>query len=380
YRLVELDTGRELARLEDPEQTGGPAVFSPDGTRLIATARDGLRVWDLRRIRAELGKLGLDWDAPPYPGAPAEPPAPLEIRVVGAGLADPMGMQEYERARDWLTLARNPFDPDARHRLGADLLRAGKPGAAHLHLSAALAFRPDLHEARRLRARAALLLRRWDEAIDDASRYLEHYPDDTGARYVRAQARRLAERHDEAVADYTALLEKFPRDPQLYEQRALCHDALGRAEPARADLEAALRLAPDDPETLNGMAWRLLAGPPDRRDPARALELIRKAVAKRPDNPMYLNTLGVAQYRNGMLREAVATLEKSLAAGKGQWDAFDLFFLAMCHARLGEPDKARDCYDRAARWTAGKKDLGAAHAEELKQFRAEAAEVLSRKV
>jgi WD40 repeat protein len=67
YRLVELATGRELARLEDAERNTGPAAFTPDGTKLVVAAKNGLRVWDLRRIRAELAKLGLDWNAPPYP-------------------------------------------------------------------------------------------------------------------------------------------------------------------------------------------------------------------------------------------------------------------------------------------------------------------------
>jgi WD40 repeat protein len=60
YRLVELVSGRELARLEDPDQVIGPAVFTPDGSKLAVTAKDSLRVWDLRLIRKELGRLRLD--------------------------------------------------------------------------------------------------------------------------------------------------------------------------------------------------------------------------------------------------------------------------------------------------------------------------------
>jgi serine/threonine protein kinase/WD40 repeat protein len=82
-RLVEIATGRELARLEPPDQSPTFAVFTPDGTRLVCSAEDGLRVWDLRRIRRGLDELGLDWDAPPYPEAPAEvADRPAEVRVV----------------------------------------------------------------------------------------------------------------------------------------------------------------------------------------------------------------------------------------------------------------------------------------------------------
>jgi hypothetical protein len=81
YRLVKLPTGRELARLEDPEQNDGPAAFTPDGTKLVVVAKNGLCIWDLRRIRAELAKLDLDWEAPAYPPAANANPKELQVQV-----------------------------------------------------------------------------------------------------------------------------------------------------------------------------------------------------------------------------------------------------------------------------------------------------------
>jgi uncharacterized protein HemY len=131
---------------------------------------------------------------------------------------------------------------------------------------------------------------------------------------------------------------------------------------------------------MHRQAWHLLTVPPSRRDPILALELAKTLIERTPNSPWeYLNTLGVAQYRNGLYGEAIATLEESLQAGKGQFDAFDLFFLAMCHAKLGNAAKARDCYDRALKWVEGQKNLPAEHREDLTAFRAEAEEVLRAK-
>jgi WD40 repeat protein len=134
-----------------------------------------------------------------------------------------------------------------------------------------------------------------------------------------------------------------------------------------------------EPAGLNDQAWRLATGPAGQRDPPRALQLIQQALRHEPDNALFLNTLGVVQYRNALYKEGLATLQKSLAAGQGKLDAFDLFFLAMCHAKLGDHAKARDCFDRAVQWVKTKKDLAAQDVEELKVFRTEAEAVLKAK-
>src|SRR5262249_16914572 len=59
-----------------------------------------------------------------------------------------------------------------------------------------------------------------------------------------------------------------------------------------------------------------------------------------PNNDTYLNTLGVAQYRVGLLREALATLRRSNALSGGS-DPANLAFLAMAYQRLEQAEQAR---------------------------------------
>ena len=141
-------------------------------------------------------------------------------------------------------------------------------------------------------------------------------------------------------------------------------------------LRQAVRSDPDFALAHNNLAWVLVAGPVKLRDAKEALLVAERAVKLAPDEWFYLNTLGVAQYRNGLHKEAVLTLEKSLSRSRGEFDAFDLFFLAMCHAKLGDGAKANDCLDRAVKAVEAKKNLAPQHAEELKAFRAEAEEAL----
>ncbi len=130
-------------------------------------------------------------------------------------------------------------------------------------------------------------------------------------------------------------------------------------------------------QVVNNLAWALATGPERQRDPELSARLAGFAVALAPGKQINLNTLSFALYRAGKLAEAITILEKSRAAGNGQFDAFDLFFLAMAHHRLGHRTEARGCFERAVRWVGEQKTLPAQYAKELTMFRAEADAVLA---
>jgi serine/threonine protein kinase/Tfp pilus assembly protein PilF len=148
---------------------------------------------------------------------------------------------------------------------------------------------------------------------------------------------------------------------------------VGRQTEAAEPCRKALELEEDDPAVNNELAWFLANSPEPRlRDAARAVRLAKKAVTARPESANYRNTLGVAYYRNGDDRAAVAELETAMRMQAGG-NSFDWYFLAMAQRRLGDRNKARTWFDRAVQWM----DRHKPHDGELCRFRAEAESMLA---
>jgi tetratricopeptide (TPR) repeat protein len=166
------------------------------------------------------------------------------------------------------------------------------------------------------------------------------------------------------------LVHSLRHQKKLDEAVAVHREAI---EVAVASCNKALAIDPQSAPAHNGLAW-LLATVPDAkfRDSHRSIELAQKAVELAPKEGSYWNTLGVAHYRAGDWKAAIAAFKKSMALRQGG-DSFDWFFLAMAHWQLGDKDEARRWHDRAVEWMKKKDPTN----EELIRFRAEAAELLS---
>ncbi|HEX4006073.1 MAG TPA: tetratricopeptide repeat protein [Acidobacteriaceae bacterium] len=150
--------------------------------------------------------------------------------------------------------------------------------------------------------------------------------------------------------------------------------ALGQYAEVGAVYRKALEAAPKNPVLLNSLAWFLVAAA-DRnvRRPQEGLELARRAQAAAPDNAGILNTLGLAEVRNGLWDEAIATLHQSVA-GDGGKEPTDYFFLAMAEQGKGDKAEAGRNYAQALQLAGG----SAAKNPELKMLGAEAAAALGK--
>jgi len=119
----------------------------------------------------------------------------------------------------------------------------------------------------------------------------------------------------------------------------------------------AVDLNPNDPVACNYLAWLYTIGPEKLRNAEKALPLARKVVELRPRNVADRKNLGMACYRAGQYEEALRILVPIADARADEVSAHALFFLAMTHQRLGEPDKARAAYDKVIQWWQAKRPL-----------------------
>jgi serine/threonine protein kinase/WD40 repeat protein len=125
-RLIEPDSGREVARLSGPEPTRyQPVAMTTDGTRLIATGSGSkaLYVWDLRQLRARLKEMELDWEWPEFPAVDQPKEAgkyafriasPPNVRVDAGFFKQPVLRDDRQAIAVYsLALALCPLNPPA---------------------------------------------------------------------------------------------------------------------------------------------------------------------------------------------------------------------------------------------------------------------------
>jgi Tfp pilus assembly protein PilF len=308
-QLVEAETGRLVASLDDPQQSRSrQAIFSADGSRLILTSEDSraAHVWDLRAIRHELVAMGLDWDWPPLPEPDVTATAAGPLRV-----ATDLG--------------------------GHDFSWGGS----------------------------------YPQELDRLNEALEIDSGDLYTMVRRGRVYIGMGRYDQAMADFARALTIRPGDPRILAARGEAYLWKKQYASGFADCEASLAALPDQASIQNSLAWAYATAPPSLRDSAKAVTHAQSAVRLAPEVGNYHNTLGVALYRAGEFRESVIELDTSLATASRQDTTFNLFFLAMCHFQLGETDRAKVDFDRACRLQS-EAPPAAANADDLQAIRREA--------
>jgi eukaryotic-like serine/threonine-protein kinase len=326
--VFDTETERMVATLDDPNQDRPYGVeFTPDGTQLVFTTWDSfsVHVWDLRRIRAQLKAIDLDWDAPEYPDPIANVPSPLQMQVVTSNPLDELNLAERRRSQAVIDLYLNPFDPVAHLHLGALLIESGRIDLGHTHLMAAFAFQPDLPEARSQRVLSALKRsgmayvdqRRWKEAADDFVQLAKLEPRDSDPPW---QAAALLLTSGDQVG-----------------YRRICKQMLERFRNSSS---------PNDAERTLKAVLMAEEAPEDRTIVTKLAEFVVQQGRATIDLTAFQFARGLVEYRQGRDSAALewfALSRKTRAANKRtmtELDALTAAFEAMACHRLGRTEEA----------------------------------------
>jgi tetratricopeptide (TPR) repeat protein len=230
------------------------------------------------------------------------------------------------------------------------------------------------------RARSFIERKQWDAAEAAFDEAMRARPFNIGIMMERGDLYAKRGLWSEAAAYYATKAKQYPELAQAHFELGVVLARQAKFGEAVTEYREAIRLQPDDVGFHNALAWLLvICADPQFRDPQQAVASAKKAVQLAPQDGNLWNTLGVALYRAGQFAEAITALERSFRAQTAQNDACDLFFLAMCHHRLGDVAKARECRERAANWfQKHKSQLTADGIRELSEFQAEADAVVGK--
>ena len=299
-RIWDTATKQETAALRADRAWVTSIAFAPDGRRLVSGNYDGtVRVWDMATRR----------EAAAFRGLSANLCESLAFAPDGRTLA--LGRFDSVLIREGGPLSpRQSIDREALGLVRFLLDRATSLPALRERID----HDPSISEEVRA---AALLLTGplWDD-------------------HSRAHAEQEAEKLVEALFAPSPLREEVEEalrtrpglDPQV---RAIAIELAGSWYPSKALYEASW-------EVVRKSGYR----PSEYR---RALRYAEEASGDSPENPYALFVLGVAQYRNGLYREALSTLgpltgDRGLIGG----DEYPRrAFMALSRFKLGQIDEAR---------------------------------------
>ena len=171
---------------------------------------------------------------------------------------------------------------------------------------------PAFRNAEIGRATAEFDADRPDEAVKILTDLVDAYPKDPDVRMVLGNALRRVKSYAAAVETYDAAIALLPPPNAnhwpLYFGRGVSNQELGKLDLAEADMRLALTLSPDQADVLNYLGYSLV----DRGIKLdEAMEMIKRAVAARPDSGYIVDSLAWAYFRLGKYEQALPPMEQA---------------------------------------------------------------------
>jgi serine/threonine protein kinase/tetratricopeptide (TPR) repeat protein len=318
---------------------------------------------------------------------------------------------QYDDALRYYTASQavRPQNPYNLHAIGLGLLGKKAYAEAVVVYSRAIELKPDYSGAWFKRGEAYEHLGQGDKAAADVAHAIESNPKSAATWIDAGEAYDNLGRKDEAIAAFKEAIRlqpdsalahyEFGRDlarKGLFDEAVAANKEVIRLQPEyvgghfnlawilsrKGDLDGAIpewkeaiRLGPGYAESYYRLANVLANGAdPKLRDAAEAVKLARKAVELAPRYDLYWQSLGWALYRADAWKDSIEAFHKSMELQEDPkgGDSYQWFGLAVAHWHLGNKEEARKWHDRAVQWM----DKNDPKSDELRRFRAEAAELL----
>ena len=200
-------------------------------------------------------------------------------------------------------------DPDRLSRVVGILARHDRSEAAFTLADRWQAGHPRDFRGPMLGARARAIATQTDSAVARARLAVALAPDSIGPKILLGRIYQDANRFRDAEGVWSETLGSFPGEVGVALELAFCREQLGDLKGALEVVRHALKREPDNAAVQNFLGY-LLAD--HNQDLAEAERLIGRALAQEPANGAFVDSMGWLYYRLGRLAEARRQLERAV--------------------------------------------------------------------
>src|SRR5215467_1572155 len=153
-------------------------------------------------------------------------------------------------------------------------------------------------------------LKRFPEATEHLGHAIALNPKQPESHIVQGLAYLQLEQYDKSADAFQEGIRHNPKNADLHFNLGTAYDKLNRFDDVVHAMETAIKLDPHHADALNYLGYSYA----DRGIKIdQALSLTKQAVALKPDNGYYIDSLGWAYYKSGLLTEALTELKRAAA-------------------------------------------------------------------
>jgi tetratricopeptide (TPR) repeat protein len=268
-----------------------------------------------RDIRHQLVRLYID--AKDYSGARkeleamiAEDPSDLDSQLRMALIHGEQ--KEYSQAIERLTaiLKARPAEVKVRDYLGYIYEESKDTQKAIETYTFNVQLEPTFFEGHLHLGVLYYRLKKFPDATEHLGRAIALNPKQPEAYIVQGLAYLQQEAYDKSAEVFQDGIRNNPKNADLHFNLGTAYDKLNRFDDVVREMEAAIRQDPHHADALNYLGYSY-AERGIKID--QALSLTKQAVALKPDNGYYVDSLGWAFFKSGLLAEALTELKRAAA-------------------------------------------------------------------